>query len=268
MLGLGTVGFVVAHTNPEWLGLASARIQPVLPPRPPLVDTAWSILVWGLVWAMPLALVLALLGPNHVLWDIGLFFSKLAVVTFGGAYAVLAYMAQQAVEGFQWLRPGEMADGLGLAETTPGPLIMVTQYVGFIAAYRTPDPFSPIWAGIAGAALTTWVTFAPCFLWIFTLAPWVERLQHAARLKGALSAVTAAIVGVIANLALWFALHLLFTRSGEGQLGGLALPDLSSFDARAAGIAATGTILIFRARWGILPVLAVSAVLGLAVTLV
>ncbi len=267
VLGLGALGFIVAQTNPDWLGLASGQTQPDLPPRPPLANTVRSILVWGLVWALPLALVLVLLGPDHVLCDIGLFFSKLAVVTFGGAYAVLAYMAQQAVEGFQWLRPGEMADGLGLAETTPGPLIMVTQYVGFIAAFRTPDPFSPLIAGIAGAVLTTWVTFAPCFLWIFTFAPWVERLQHASRLKGALSAVTAAIVGVITNLALWFALHLLFTRSGGGQLGGLALPDLSSFDARAAAIAAIGALLIFRAHWGIMPVLAVSAALGLVASL-
>jgi chromate transporter len=157
------------------------------------------------------------LGPGHVLWQIGAFFSKLAVVTFGGAYAVLAYMAQQAVQAHGWLSAGEMADGLGLAETTPGPLIMVTQYVGYLAAFRAPAPFTPLVAGILGALLTTWVTFTPCFLWIFALAPWIDRLEHAQRLKGCLAAITAAIVGVIGNLGVWFALHVLFAKVATVQ---------------------------------------------------
>jgi chromate transporter len=208
--------------------------------------------------------VLLTLGPDHVLWKIGLFFSKLAVVTFGGAYAVLAYMAQQAVSGFGWLSAGEMADGLGLAETTPGPLILVTQFVGYIAAFRHAAPFTPVTAGLLGAALTTWVTFAPCFLWIFALAPWIERLEHARTLKGGLAAVTAAIVGVIGNLALWFGLHVLFVRSVK--LGGVALPDLASLDWRAAVLSALAAVMVFRARWNLIAVLALSAALGLALS--
>jgi chromate transporter len=209
--------------------------------------------------------VLALLGPDHVLWDVGLFFSKLAVVTFGGAYAVLAYMAQQAVDLFGWLNAREMADGLGLAETTPGPLIMVTQFVGYLAAFRAPDPFSPLLAGVLGALLTTWVTFVPCFLWIFALAPWMERLEHARHLKGGLAAVTAAVVGVIANLSVWFALHVLFSRVLDQRLGGLILtvPDLASFDWRAALLAVTAATLIFRLKWNVIRVLTVCAVGGL-----
>ena len=140
-----------------------------------------------------MVLIAATLGQGHVLWQVGAFFSSLAVVTFGGAYAVLAYMAQEAVQGFAWLQPGEMADGLGLAETTPGPLILVTQFVGYLAAFRAPEPFSPLVAGLLGAGLTTWVTFAPCFLWIFALAPWIDRLGQAVWLKGGLAAVTAAL---------------------------------------------------------------------------
>ena len=162
-----------------------------------------TVTLWLGIWALPLAIVYSALGSDHVLWHIGLFFSRLAVVTFGGAYAVLAYMAQAAVGGFGWLTPGEMADGLGLAETTPGPLIMVTQFVGFIAAWRAPAPFTPLVAGLLGAGLTTWVTFAPCFMWICACAPWMAWLERAERLQGALAAITAAVVGVIANLALW-----------------------------------------------------------------
>ena len=176
VLGAGALGVVVAAYRPAWLALKPVTGE-TLAPRPSFVSMGRTILLWGAIWALPLALVLATLGQDHVLWDIGLFFSQLAIVTFGGAYAVLAYMAQEAVQTFGWLQPGEMADGLGLAETTPGPLILATQHVGFLAAFRSPEPFSPIAAGIIGAGLTTWVTFAPCFLWIFTFAPWIERLQ-------------------------------------------------------------------------------------------
>jgi chromate transporter len=209
--------------------------------------------------------VLVLLGRDHVLWDLGVFFSQLAMVTFGGAYAVLAYMAQEAVSGFGWLSAGAMADGLGLAETTPGPLIMVTQFVGYLAAYRSPEPFTPLVAGILGAGLTTWVTFAPCFLWIFAMAPWMDRLQRAPALKGGLAGVTAAVVGVIANLALWFALHVLFARVTPIEAGPLRLqwPDLASFDWRAGVIAVAALVMIFRLKWGIIPTLAVTAGMGL-----
>jgi chromate transporter len=225
--------------------------------------------VWVLVWAAPLAAVWLFLGPDNVLWQIGLFFSKLAVVTFGGAYAVLAYMAQQAVNGFGWLSAGEMADGLGLAETTPGPLIMVTQYVGYLAAFRTPGPFHPVVAGIMGAALTTWVTFAPCFLSVLALAPWMDRLQRFVPLKGGLAAVTAAVVGVVANLALWFALHVLFARVTPVALGPTVwqVPAWATFDGRAAAIAAVALVLVFRFNRGVVTTLAVAAALGLALGL-
>ncbi len=182
---------------------------------------------------------------------IGSFFSQLAVVTFGGAYAVLAYMAQEAVQNYGWLSAGEMADGLGLAETTPGPLIMVTQFVGFLAAYRAPEPFTPFVAGLLGAGLTTWVTFAPCFLWIFAFAPWIDRLRHATRLDGELSALTAAVVGVMPIPAVWFALHVLFARVDEARLGplNLSLPQLSSFDWRAAVLAILAAVLVFAVKW-------------------
>ena len=202
------------------------------------------------------------------MFTITTFFSQLAVVTFGGAYAVLSYMAQEAVQTFGWLGPNEMADGLGLAETTPGPLIMVTQFVGFLAAWRAPAPFGPAGAGLIGAAVTTWVTFAPCFLFIFALAPWMERLERAKRLQSGLSAVTAAVVGVIANLALWFALHVLFGSVARVEAGPIdvAMPVLASIDWTAAAIALLAFILAFRLKLGTLPLLAVCAGAGLVAT--
>jgi chromate transporter len=170
VLGAGILGMAVAALRPEWLGLKPGSSVPASGPRP-WGSTFRAIMIWGVIWAAPLVLVAATLGDDHVLWDIGAFFSRLAVVTFGGAYAVLAYMAQEAVQGFGWLQPGEMADGLGLAETTPGPLIMVTQFVGFLAAFRAPEPFSPFVAGLLGAGLTTWVgnitrwSFIHLFAW-------------------------------------------------------------------------------------------------------
>ncbi len=264
VLGAGLIGAAAAALNPDLLALKPMTKAPPTAPRP-WGHTIRSILIGGALWAAPLVAVFALLGPDHVLWDIGTFFSKLAVVTFGGAYAVLAYMAQQAVQDFGWLSAGEMADGLGLAETTPGPLIMVTQYVGYLAAFRSPEPFSPVVAGVIGAGLTTWVTFAPCFLWIFALAPWLERLEHAQRLKGALSAITAAIVGVIGSLALWFALHVLFAQLKPVTLGPAAfdLPVLTSLDWRAALLALVAAGLIFGAKWSVLRVLPVAALGGL-----
>ena len=174
VLGAGLAGGVVAGVKPEWLKLHGGELGESAA-RPRIWKTVATVAAWLGVWALPMALVFVLLGPEHVLWEIGVFFSKLAVVTFGGAYAVLAYMAQQAVETHGWLSAGEMADGLGLAETTPGPLILVTQHVGFMAGWREGG----MMGGVAAALLTTWVTFAPCFLWIFAFAPWIDRLHSA-----------------------------------------------------------------------------------------
>ena len=263
VLGAGLIGTLVASWRPDLLALKPAGPAPQFAPRP-WAASARAVLVGGALWAAPMLAIWLTLGPDHVLWQIGAFFSKLAVVTFGGAYAVLAYMAQQAVQGFGWLSPGEMADGLGLAETTPGPLIMVTQFVGDLAALRAPAPFTPLVAGLLGAGLTTWVTFVPCFVWIFALAPWMERLEHAKRLKGGLAAVTAAVVGVIANLTLWFALHVLFRAGQAAQIGPwqVQLPDPASFDWRAGLLAALAALLIFRARWSVIRVLGVAALGG------
>lgn len=254
ILGAGLVGALAGRTRPEWLGAhhhtASDTALPLK--RRLAVQTLGTVAIWLVIWAAPMALIAASLGTDHVLWQIGAFFSKLAVVTFGGAYAVLAYMAQATVEHYHWLAPGEMADGLGLAETTPGPLIMVTQFTGFLAAWRTPAPFTPLIAGLLGAGLTTWVTFAPCFLWIFACAPWMDRLERVPALQAALAAITAAVVGVIGNLALWFALHVLFAR---GEIAG--------FDWRAAVIAVVAALMLFRLKRGVIEVLGVSALAGL-----
>ncbi len=266
VLGAGALGMAVATLRPEWLNIKETSGAPPATPRP-WAETVRAVVTWGALWLAPLMAVLLLLGPDHVLWKIGAFFSQLAIVTFGGAYAVLAYMAQEAVQGSGWLSAGEMADGLGLAETTPGPLIMVTQFVGYLAAYRAPEPFSPMLGGILGAALTTWVTFVPCFLWIFALAPWIERLEHARRLKGGLALLTAAVVGVIANLALWFALHVLFARliPAEGGVIHVMIPVWESFDWRAAVISAVAAVLVFGMRWNVIWVLGVAALAGLLV---
>ena len=165
-----------------------------------------------MLWLAPVLMLLVTVGPGDVFSQIAVFFSKMAVVTFGGAYAVLAYVAQAAVETYGWLRPGEMLDGLGMAETTPGPLIMVVQFVGFMGAFRAPGALPPMLAGALGGVLTTWVTFVPCFMWIFPGAPFVETLRSNKALSAALAAITAAVVGVILNLAVWFALHTLFAQ--------------------------------------------------------
>jgi len=265
VLGAGVIGMIVAAYRPDLLALKPAS-GPESSPHPSMAAMVRTVLLWLAIWAVPMVLVLVILGQDHVLWDIGLFFSQLAVVTFGGAYAVLAYMAQEAVQTYGWLQPGEMADGLGLAETTPGPLILVTQHVGFLAAFRSPEPFSPLVAGILGAALTSWVTFAPCFLWIFTFAPWIDRLQHATRLKGGLAALTAAVVGVIANLSVWFALHVLFARVAIAQIGPMQvnLPDWATFDWRAGLLSVLAALILFMLKWSIFRMLAVLAMAGLA----
>lgn len=189
----------------------------------------------------------------------------MAVVTFGGAYAVLAYVAQEAVQNFGWLQPGEMVDGLALAETTPGPLVLVLSFVGFLAAFRAPVGLDPLLAGVLGATLTTWVTFVPCFLWIFLGAPHIERLRSNAALSGALAAITAAVVGVILNLALWFALHVLFGAVGTLEAGPIAIvaPVWETLDSRAVGLSLVAAACLFRFRLGILPTLAICGGLGL-----
>jgi chromate transporter len=264
VLGAGALGMIVAQTRPDWLALKVAGPAPPASPKP-WRQSLVSVAVGGTLWAAPMILIALTLGQDHVLWKVGSFFSQLAVVTFGGAYAVLAYMAQEAVQGFGWLTAGEMADGLGLAETTPGPLILVTQFVGYLAAFRAPEPFLPLVGGLLGAGLTLWVTFVPCFLWIFTFAPWIERLEQAQLLKGGLATLTAAVVGVIANLTLWFLIHVLFARVNLVKAGPLSLqvPDWISMDWRAGMISALAVVLIFRFNWSVMKVLGLSAALGL-----
>jgi chromate transporter len=224
---------------------------------------------WLAIWLVPLALLLVLLGPADVFSQIAVFFSKMAMVTFGGAYAVLSYVAQQAVEHYGWLKPGEMLDGLGMAETTPGPLIMVLQFVGFMAAFRAPGSLSPMLAGTLGGLLATWMTFAPCFLWIFVGAPFVEALRGNKALNGALSAVTAAVVGVILNLAVWFAIHALFGQTLRLRGGGVSfdLPVLASAHLWALALTVLAAVAIFRLRIGMLPTLALCSAAGVVLYL-
>ena len=231
----------------------------------PLMETLRTASLWLAVWILPLVLLAAYFGRDHVFTDIAIFFSKLAIVTFGGAYAVLAYMAQQAVETYGWLSAGEMLDGLGLAETTPGPLILVTEFVGFLAGYRFGGE-SKLLFGLLGAAITLWATFAPCFLWIFVGAPYVERLGASSKLAGALSAVTAAVVGVILNLSLWFALHVFFAKVEPLWLGPLRLwlPDVATLDLKAVLLSALAALLLLRLKAGIAATLAISGGAALA----
>jgi chromate transporter len=259
-------GFLVAQRAPEQLALTNIPEAAVPPRKGRWTQFAISVAIGLALWWAPVALTAVLLGSGHVLVAVGLFFSKLAVVTFGGAYAVLAYMAQQAVETHGWLSAPEMVDGLGLAETTPGPLILVTQFVGFIAAFRDAAPFSPLVAGLLGAAMTTWVTFIPPILWIFAGAPFIEELRGNKRLAGALAAITAAVVGVILNLSVWFALHVLFGQVTERHFGPLRWYafDLNALDTHAAVLAATAAVLAFRFHRGLIEVIVVMALLGIA----
>ncbi|MEE9319551.1 MAG: chromate efflux transporter [Granulosicoccus sp.] len=237
--------------------LPTVKVRPLLT----LITIGIGLTLWWLpVWAVDHWL------PGSVLSDIGRFFSTLAVVTFGGAYAVLAYLAQDVVNLHGWLSPEEMIDGLGLAETTPGPLILVTEFVGFIAGFRHGG-----WQmGVAGAAMTLWVTFIPCFLWIFAGAPWIEWLNAQPRLRAILSAITAAVVGVMLNLSLWFAVHVLFGQVGGLEYGPVTLlwPDLSSLDWQALIIAVAAAVLTFWQRWPVTAVLGSSAVLALLLSVI
>jgi chromate transporter len=277
----GVIGYAGARIGrPEFAALehggkSSAVIDSMLGEespdhaRPGLARALKVSAVWLLLWLLPVAALLIAFGQANVFSQIALFFSKMALVTFGGAYAVLAYVAQQAVEHYHWLSPREMLDGLGMAETTPGPLIMVLQFVGFMAAYRDPGSLSPMLAGTLGGLLATWVTFTPCFLWIFLGAPFIETLRGNKGLSGALGAITAAVVGVILNLSIWFALHTVFRETAAVRSFGLSfdMPLLSSVDIPALVLAVAAATAIFRFNLGMLTVLAGSCAAGLLLRL-
>jgi chromate transporter len=218
--------------------------------KPSLARALKLSATWIVVWALPLALAGIFLGTEHTIFREGIFFSKAAVVTFGGAYAVLPYVSQQAVENYHWLGPGQMLDGLGLAETTPGPLIMVLQFVGFLGAWNQPGNLPPLLSATLGALTTTWTTFVPCFLWVFLGAPYIEKLRGNESLSSALSTVTAAVVGVILNLAVWFGLHVIFPAAG-------------GVDWFAAIVCAIAFFGMLRWQWNIIPVVLGSGLLGL-----
>jgi chromate transporter len=228
--------------------------------------TIHVVAFWLALWLAPTIAIAVFAGTGNVFTSIAVFFSKMALVTFGGAYAVLGYVAQQAVTTYHWVTPGEMLDGLGMAETTPGPLIMVLQFVGFMAAFRAPGLLPPLLAGALGGLLATWVTFAPCFLWIFAGAPYIERLRGNKALSGALSAITAAVVGVILNLAIWFAIHTMFRVTRH--IGGFGLsfdaPALTSLDVWSFILALGAAVAIFRFKVGMIPTLAGSCAAGAA----
>ena len=238
---------------------ATDAIAPVGPA--PWRESLRAAIIWGVIWLLPLA-YLQLLHPG-ILAEIALFFSKLALLTFGGAYAVLTWMAQDVVQQKGWLTLPQMIDGLGLAETTPGPLILVTEFVGYLAAFKQGG----VWLGVAGALITLWMTFTPCFLWIFAGAPWIARLTAAPRLSGALQAITAAVVGVIANLSLWFGLHVLFGKISTVNAGPLhvLVPDLTSLNPLATGLAIAAAYLLLRRHWPLPVVLGLCAITSAAV---
>ncbi|HSK75239.1 MAG TPA: chromate efflux transporter [Thermoanaerobaculia bacterium] len=279
--GAGLLGWLGGRLVPEAFSAAPAHAPGAVPAgegdlpiadsqahrvRPSLARSLKVAAIGLTLWIGPLLLLRAFLGPEHTIVQEGIFFSKAAVVTFGGAYAVLAYIGQQAVETYGWLAPGEMLDGLGLAETTPGPLIMVVQFVGFLGAWRHPGGLDPLAAGILGSAVTTWVTFVPCFLWIFLGAPYIEALRGNRALSSALTGITAAVVGVIFNLAVWFALHTLFGRVDEIHPAGVRLlvPDWETLDPAALVLAIFAFLALFRWKIGMLKTLAASALAGLA----
>ncbi|HEX6910333.1 MAG TPA: chromate efflux transporter [Longimicrobium sp.] len=265
VLGAALAGWLAARRGPHPPpGIADDG------PRIPWTRTARTVGLWLLIWWTPVVVMWAALGPRNVFVMEGWFFGHAAAVTFGGAYALLAYVAQQAVERHGWLSAGEMLDGLGMAETTPGPLILVVQFVAFLGAWREPGGLPPLAAGVLGATVTAWVTFAPSFLWIFAGAPYVERLRGNRGLAAALGGITAAVVGVILNLAVWFALHVLFARVDEVRAGPLHLlvPDGRTLDLASLLIAVGAAVAMFRLRWGMLPTLAAAAAVGVAVRLI
>ncbi|HEY4473137.1 MAG TPA: chromate efflux transporter [Stellaceae bacterium] len=284
VLAAGIIGFVGARSGSaafvvgEGHGSSRAdaeddsRLGEDLPEhaRPTIGRALRVSAIWLVLWLGPVIAIVITLGLGHTFSDIGLFFSKMAVVTFGGAYAVLAYMAQQAVEHYGWLKPGEMLDGLGMAETTPGPLIMVVQFVGFMAAYRDPGALPPLLAGTLGGLLATWTTFVPCFLWIGLGAPFIERLRDNKPLSGALAGITAAVVGVILNLAIWFALHTIFRETVPLRWYGIGfdMPVLASLNLWAFVLSLAAIVAIFRFKAGTIQTLAACSAAGVVLYLV
>lgn len=269
VIGAGLAGYLIARREPRLLAIKSEDALPqTLPGR--WKQAATATVVGLTAWWAPVALAALLLGPSHVLVSIGTFFSKLATVSFGGAYALLAYMAQEAVETKGWMTAAEMVDGLGLAETTPGPLILVTQFVGFLAGFRDAAPFSPVTAGVIAAAMTTWVTFSASMLWIFAGAPFVEQLRSNRMLTGALAAITAAVVGVILNLTVWFALHVLFGHVTEQRAGFIRWYafDPLALDLKTAALATIAALLAFRLHRGLVEIVVIMAALGIGVRIV
>ncbi len=278
VVGAGLIGWLLGRAIPT-LARGSGHDETTDGPAPLISDAALhhelpskrrslGIVAFGvLLWFAPVAGLAFTVSSTDVFVDQGLFFSGAAVVTFGGAYAVLSYVAHQAVSVYGWLGPGEMVRGLALAETTPGPLIMVVQFVAFVGAYRSPGSFDPWVAAVIGSLLVTWVTFVPCFLFVLLGAPYVERLRHNRHLTSALTGVTAAVVGVIANLAVFFALHTLFDRNRDVDAGPLHLdlPVLAAWDPVAFAITAVALAVMFARGWGPLRTLGLCAALGLGV---
>jgi chromate transporter len=282
IFGVAIIGFAGNAAKPEWFkaggGHCAAKAEPA---APAIIDEAFAreipahvrssfvrflmvAFIGGVIWLGPLALLLLTVGPSNVFTAIAAFNSKMAVVTFGGAYAVLAYMAQQAVEHYHWLKPGEMLVGLGFAETTPGPLISVVQFVGFMAAFRQPGALDPTLAGAIGGLLAMWSTFVPPFIWIFLGGPYIEALIGNKSLNAALSAITAAVVGVILNLAVWFSLHTLFGQVIERHAYGLtaSVPVLDTLNVPALVLSLAAVIAMFRFKIGMLPTLAACSAAG------
>jgi chromate transporter len=280
VFGAALIGFIGTASGAAWFQVGSGHgggktadeatdslLGEELPEhaRPTIARALRVSGVWLVLWLVPVIAIVASLGTADVFSQIAIFFSKMALVTFGGAYAVLAYVAQQAVENYGWLKPGEMLDGLGMAETTPGPLIMVLQFVGFMAAYRDPGALSPMLAGTLGGLLATWVTFTPCFLWIFLGAPFVEILRGNKALAGALSAITAAVCGVILNLAVWFAIHSIFRDVTPVRGYGFAfdMPVLASAHIWALVLSVAAILAIFRFKIGMIWTLAGACAAGI-----
>ncbi len=266
VLAAAVVGLLMHRRFPAIFGSGPPDADTGIDVVAPAPGWTLRVLLSGvLLWGAPLLLMALALGAQHVYTQQALFFSKMALVTFGGAYAVMAYMTQQAVERYGWLTPAEMVQGLALAETTPGPLILVLSYVGFLGAWRDPGALTPLTAGVLGSAISTWVSFVPCFLWIFLGAPHIERLRGHAQLNAALSAITAAVVGVILNLSIWFALHVLFAQVDQYTVAGLhwPLPRWASIDWAALLLSVAAAVALLQFRLRLLPTLAVCAVAGM-----
>jgi chromate transporter len=282
VISAAIVGYVGGRLSPALFEVTQGHASNLVACDSPLVDAmlerqapehtqpsaarAFGLAIsWTVLWFGPIATILTFLGSESVYFQEATFFSKAAVVTFGGAYAVLAYVAQQAVDHYAWLTPGEMLDGLGLAETTPGPLILVLPFVGFLAAFRNAGDLHPMIAGTFGAILTTWATFVPCFLWVLVGGPYVEALRGNKSLNTAMSSITAAIVGVVLNLAVWFALHTIFGSLYDVHVFGahLLVPVWNTINVPALFIATFAMAAIFRFKLGVIPTIACSATIGI-----